>query len=62
MGEVTISTDEYKNLIKAQARVEVFAEYVNNEKYSISRVECAKFLGFELVKEDDAGVREPNAD
>ena len=59
MGEITISTDEYKNLVKLQARVEVFAEYVNAEKYSISREECAKFLGFELEKNDD---REPNAD
>ena len=59
MGEITIPTEEYKNLVKLQARVEVFAEYVNAEKYSISREECAKFLGFELEKNDD---RESNAD
>lgn len=59
MGEITISTEEYKNLVKLQARVEVFAEFVNLEKYSVSRAECAKFLGFELEKNDD---REPNAD
>lgn len=59
MGEITIPTEEYKNLVKLQARVEVFAEYVNAEKYSISREECAKFLGFELEKEN---VRELDAD
>lgn len=59
MGEITIPTEEYKNLVKLQARVEVFAEYVNTEKYSISRGLCAKFLGFELEKNND---REPNAD
>lgn len=48
MENVTISVEEYKNLIKMQARVEIFAEHVNASEYSISRKECAKFLGFEL--------------
>ena len=53
MGEITITAEEYKNLIKIQARVEVFAEYVNASRYSVGREECATFLGFELVKIDD---------
>ena len=59
MGEITISVEEYKNLLKQQARVEVLAEYVNTTQYSISRRECASFLGFELEKNDD---RKPDAD
>lgn len=51
--EIAIDLEEYKHLIKLQARVEIFVEYVNAEKYSISREECAKFLGFELEKNDD---------
>lgn len=62
MKEITISTDEYKNLIKTQARVEVFAEFVNASRFSIGREECAKFLGFEIEKEDILDVREPNVD
>lgn len=53
MGEITISTEEYKNLLKIQARVEVFAEYVNSTKYCISGEECARYLGFELEKKSD---------
>lgn len=46
--EITIPLEEYKNFIKMQTRVELFAEHVNKEKYSISREECAAILGFEL--------------
>lgn len=53
MNEVTISTEEYKNLLKAQARIEVFADFVNTERYSVSRGMCAKLLGFELEKPED---------
>lgn len=45
--DITISLDEYKDLIKLQAIVETFAAYVNKEIY-ISREDCAAFLGFEL--------------
>ena len=61
--EITIDLEEYKDLIKTQARlearVEVFAEYVNTEKYSINREVCARVFKFELEKNDD---RESNAD
>lgn len=48
MGEITITTEEYKELFKTQARVEVFEKYVKSQEFSISRTECAWFLGFEL--------------
>ncbi|MEZ3506868.1 MAG: hypothetical protein K1W10_08000 [Lachnospiraceae bacterium] len=48
MHEVTIPFEEYKKLVEAQVRVEVFAEYVNREQYSIEREKCAGFLGFKL--------------
>lgn len=51
METITISREEYKNLIKMQARIEVFAEHVNAAEYSISRKECATLLGFELEQE-----------
>lgn len=47
-GKVIISIEEYKKLIKIQARLDMFADFVNNEKYSIDRKECAMYLGFEL--------------
>lgn len=48
MGEITITIKEYKELLKTRARVEVFEKYVKSQEFSISRTECAWFLGFEL--------------
>lgn len=48
MGEITITTEEYKELVKTQARVEAFEKFVNEQEFSIRREECAWFLGFEL--------------
>ena len=57
MGEITVSLEEYKELIACKVRIEVFCHFVNKTKYSISPEECAKFLGFELeVKNEDAGT------
>ena len=57
MNEVTISTEEYKELLEAQANIRAFARYVNMEKYTISRGICAAFLGFGLVEvPEDAGT------
>lgn len=53
-GFVKISLEEYRNLLDAQSRIDVFAEYVNKEKYSIEREKCATMLGFGL-KEDEGG-------
>lgn len=47
-GRITIPTEEYKELLKTQARAEVFEKYVKSQEFSISRTECAWFLGFEL--------------
>lgn len=48
MREVTISAEEYKELIEKSARIEAFSEYVNAEELSINRMMCGLFLGFEV--------------
>lgn len=48
MGEIIISAEEYKELIKKTARIEAFTEYVNSEELSIDRRMCGIFLGFEV--------------
>lgn len=54
MGEtVTISLEEYKKLLELSVRVDIFAEYVNSEKYSIEREWCERFLGFKVVEKED---------
>lgn len=50
---VTISTKEYKKLAEAQIRIDIFADFVNKERYNISKEECARYLGFELEKEEE---------
>lgn len=55
MGEtITIPTEEYRKLLETFLRVKIFADYVNGEKYSVSREDCGMFLGFEVkeIKED----------
>lgn len=48
MGEITISVEEYKHLLKVQAVTEAFISFVNSSKYAPDREDCARFLGFEL--------------
>lgn len=55
VGKVTISTEEYRNLIKTCAEIEIFAGFVKRSKYSIDREDCAMFFGFELPEENNAG-------
>ncbi len=50
---ITISVEEYKKLLEASVRIDVFADYVNQSKYSVDREGCGRFLGFEVVKEED---------
>ena len=56
MGEMTISVEEYKNLLECKVRSELFADFVNNEKYSIDRASCASYIGFDLKEKKDAGT------
>ena len=56
MGEITISVEEYKNLLECKVRSELFADFVNNEKYSIDRATCASYIGFDLKEKKDAGT------
>lgn len=63
---ITISVEEYKQLVKAaeannssaeftemSTRVKLFADFVNRTNYSISREDCGRYLGFEVVKKED---------
>ncbi|MCI9591625.1 MAG: hypothetical protein HFG42_13970 [Lachnospiraceae bacterium] len=52
-SQITIPTEEYKELVKIQARVEVFKEFVNSKKYSVDKEECAAFLGFKLKNQEE---------
>ena len=55
MGEITISTKEYKELIEAQIRITVFSNYVRASEFRINREDCARYLNFKLseTKSDD---------
>ena len=53
MREVTISQQDYELLLEAQIRIDIFRGFVNGASYSISREECADFLGFELDDEQE---------
>lgn len=50
---ITIPMEEYKKLVEMSIRVDVFADYVKGEEYSISRKKCGIFLGFEVSGDDD---------
>ncbi len=52
-GRIYIPAEEYKKLLEAFVRVEVFADFVNRSKYAIDREACGKFLGFEIKKQED---------
>lgn len=54
MGEITISVEEYKALVKAQVSNEAFAEFVNSSSYSVSKEECRRYFG-PMVKEKVIG-------
>ena len=56
MGKITISVEEYKNLLECKLRSELFADFVNNEKYSLYRETCASYIGFDLKEKKDAGT------
>lgn len=50
---ITITMEEYKKLLETSVRVGIFADFVSRSKYSIDREDCGRFLGFEVVKEED---------
>lgn len=50
---ITIPVEEYKKLLEASVRINLFADFVNQSKYSIDREDCGRFLGFEVVKIED---------
>lgn len=52
-GTITIALEEYRDLVKASARIDAFADFVIKSNYSIDRETCGHFLGFELVEEEE---------
>lgn len=46
---ITIPVEEYKKLLETSVRINLFADFVNQSKYSIGREDCGRFLGFEVV-------------
>lgn len=50
---ITITINEYKDLLSEHVRVCVFRDYVNSTKYSIDREDCGRFLGFEIEDKED---------
>lgn len=50
---ITIPVEEYKKLLEASVRIDLFANFVNSTTYVISRDECGKYLGFEVVNMKD---------
>lgn len=51
--KITISVEEYKKLLKMSVRVSVFADYVNQSKYSIDQEDCGRFLGFAVANPEE---------
>lgn len=52
-SQITISVEEYKELIRLQIRAELFEEFVKKQRFSIGRNECAEFFGFELLEDNN---------
>lgn len=52
MGEVTISTAEYRKLLELQARIDIFTKVVKMYSYGFSREECADYLDFEPEEQE----------
>lgn len=50
MNEVTISAEEYRELLEAKAGIRAFSRYVNMVRYSVDREVCAAILGFDLME------------
>lgn len=50
---IAISVEEYKKLLEASVRIGAFADFVNGSKYSIDREDCGKFLGFEVLENEE---------
>ena len=51
--KIVISVKEYRDLIEKSVRIEIFADFVNAQKYSIDREDCGKFLGFKITCAED---------
>lgn len=53
--QITISVEEYKKLLKTQVATEAFIDFVKASKYAPHKEDCARFLGFEIQEENNAG-------
>lgn len=48
---ISISVREYKKLLEASIRIEVFSDFVSKSKYSIDPEDCGRYLGFKVKGE-----------
>ncbi len=48
MGEITISTKEYKELVSKSERLELIERYMGHEDSYISHESFVKYFGFSL--------------
>lgn len=51
MGEITISTKEYKEFLEASIRIEMLTKKAKNDRY-LGRADVMEILGIEDEKED----------
>lgn len=49
---ITISKQEYKEMLEASIRIQLFAEFLNSNNH-ISREECGNYLGFIVTNKED---------
>lgn len=49
---IVIPIEEYKKLLEASVRIEVFKGFVNTEKY-VNKEDCNRILGFKVEDKED---------
>lgn len=47
---ITIPVEEYKKLLAASVKIDIFSNFVKGSKYSIDREDCEKFFGFKVLE------------
>ncbi len=50
---ITIPLEEYRKLLDGFTRIKIFAEFVNAEKYSVGKEDCARIFGFNIDDKED---------
>ena len=53
MKEITITLDEYKEMLELSIKAKAFAQYAKTQNV-VTREECAAFFGFEVTKDEQS--------